>query len=99
MNEVVVERPAPHVAVIRMNRPEARNALNQAVRSGLAEHFTALGADPDVRAIVLTGGDTVFAAGADLRDLADRGAIEIMLRQTHRLWQAIAACPTPVIAA
>ncbi|WP_079435999.1 enoyl-CoA hydratase [Zoogloea sp. LCSB751] len=99
MNEVVVERPAPHVAVIRMNRPEARNALNQAVRSGLAEHFTALGADPDIRAIVLTGGDTVFAAGADLRDLADRGAIEILLRNNHLLWQAIADCPKPVIAA
>lgn len=99
MNEVVVERPAPHVAVIRMNRPEARNALNQAVRSGLAEHFTALGADPDIRAIVLTGGNTVFAAGADLRDLADRGAIEILLRNNHLLWQAIADCPKPVIAA
>lgn len=99
MNEVVVERPAPHVAVIRMNRPEARNALNQAVRSGLAEHFAALGADPDIRAIVLTGGDTVFAAGADLRDLADRGAIEILLRNNHLLWQAIADCPKPVIAA
>jgi enoyl-CoA hydratase len=34
MNEVIVERPSAHVAVIRMNRPEARNALNQAVRSG-----------------------------------------------------------------
>lgn len=99
MNEVVVERPAPHVAVIRMNRPEARNALNQAVRSGLAEHFAALGADPEIRAIVLTGGDTVFAAGADLRDLADRGAIEILLRNNHLLWQAIADCPKPVIAA
>jgi len=99
MNEVVVERPAPHVAVVRMNRPEARNALNQAVRSGLAEHFAALGADPDIRAIVLTGGDTVFAAGADLRDLADRGAIEILLRNNHLLWQAIADCPKPVIAA
>ena len=43
MNEVIVERPSAHVAVIRMNRPEARNALNQAVRSGLAEHFAALG--------------------------------------------------------
>ncbi len=99
MNEVIVERPAAHVALVRLNRPEARNALNQAVRAGLAEHFTALGADPGVRVIVLTGGDSIFAAGADLRDLADRSAIEIMLRQTHSLWQAIAACPKPVIAA
>ena len=99
MNEVIVERPSAHVAVIRLNRPEARNALNQAVRSGLAEQFAALGADADVRAIVLTGGERIFAAGADLRDLADRSAIDILLRQSHRLWQAIAACPKPVIAA
>lgn len=99
MSEVIVERPSAHVAVIRLNRPEARNALNQAVRSGLAEQFAALGADAGVRVIVLTGGDRIFAAGADLRDLADRSAIEILLRQSHRLWQAIAACPKPVIAA
>lgn len=99
MSEVVVERPAPHVAVVRLNRPEARNALNQEVRAQLAEHFVALGQDTDVRAIVLTGGDKYFAAGADLRAMAEAGAIEMMLRHTHRLWQAIANCPKPVIAA
>jgi len=99
MNEVVVERPSAHVAIIRMNRPEARNALNQAVRSGLAEHFAALGQEPDLRCIVLTGGDKVFAAGADIRDMADRSAVEIMLRNTQKLWQTVAACPKPVIAA
>jgi len=65
MDAVVVERPNPQVAVVRLNRPEARNALNQQVRMQLAEHFTALGRDPDVRAIVFTGGDKYFAAGAD----------------------------------
>ncbi|NMF97610.1 enoyl-CoA hydratase [Aromatoleum toluolicum] len=99
MDAVVVERPNPQVAVVRLNRPEARNALNQQVRMQLAEHFTALGRDPEVRAIVLTGGDKYFAAGADLREMAEAGAIEIMLRHTHRLWGAIASCPKPVIAA
>ncbi|AKU11834.1 enoyl-CoA hydratase [Azoarcus sp. CIB] len=99
MDAVVVERPNPQVAVVRLNRPEARNALNQQVRMQLAEHFTALGRDPEVRAIVLTGGDKYFAAGADLREMAEAGAIEIMLRNTHRLWGAIASCPKPVIAA
>lgn len=99
MNEVVVERPSPEVAVIRLNRPEARNALSPAVREALAAHFSVLGEAPEVRCIVLTGGETIFAAGADLKDLAERSAIEIMLRHTHRLWQAIAACPKPVIAA
>ncbi|WP_332672332.1 enoyl-CoA hydratase [Aromatoleum sp.] len=99
MSEVVVERPAPQVAVVRLNRPQARNALNQEVRAQLAEHFVALGQDAEVRAIVLTGGDKYFAAGADLRAMAEVGAIEMMLRHTHRLWQAIANCPKPVIAA
>jgi len=99
MNEVIVERPAPRIAVVRLNRPEARNALNQEVRVQLAGHFTALGQDAEVRAIVLTGGDKYFAAGADLRAMAEAGAIEMMLRNAHRLWQAIAGCPKPVIAA
>ncbi|MCC4116145.1 enoyl-CoA hydratase [Aromatoleum toluclasticum] len=99
MEAVVVERPSPQIAVVRLNRPEARNALNQQVRMQLAEHFTTLGRDPEVRAIVLTGGDKYFAAGADLREMAEAGAIEIMLRNTHRLWGAIASCPKPVIAA
>ena len=50
-------------------------------------------------AIVLTGDKDVFAAGADIREMADAGAVEIMLRQTHLLWAAIASCPKPVIAA
>ncbi|NMF90670.1 enoyl-CoA hydratase [Aromatoleum petrolei] len=99
MEAVVVERPSPQVAVVRMNRPEARNALNQQVRKELAEHFSTLGRDPEVRAIVLTGGDKYFAAGADLREMVGAGAIEIMLRNTHLLWGAIASCPKPVIAA
>jgi len=99
MSEVLVDAPTPEIAVVRINRPDARNALNQEVRSQLAEHFTRLGASPEVRCIVLTGGDKCFAAGADIRAMAEAGAIEIMQRQTQRLWQAIAACPKPVIAA
>lgn len=101
MNEdvVLLETPSPQVAVLRINRPEARNALNQEVRNQLAAHFATLSAAPEVRCIVLTGGDKYFAAGADLKAMADAGAIDILLRQTHLLWQRIAACPKPVIAA
>ena len=98
-DEVLVERPLPGIAVVRINRPDARNALNLQVRAMLAEHFTELGSDPDVRCIVLTGAERIFAAGADIRDLAERSAVEMMLRNTHRLWNAIAACPKPVVAA
>lgn len=98
-NEVAVSRPTAGVASLCLNRPEVRNALNQSVRRQLAEHFDTLGRDPDVRCIVLTGGSKVFAAGADLREFAECSAIDMHLRQVHRLWQAIADCPKPVIAA
>ena len=99
MSEVLVEYPLPEVGLIRIHRPEARNALNQAVREQLAAHFTTLGNDPQVHCLVLTGGEKFFVAGADIRAMAEAGAIDILLRQSHRLWQALAACPKPVIAA
>lgn len=99
MNEIIVTRPEPGIATLCINRPEVRNALNQSVRQQLAEHFTALGQDPGIRCIILTGGDKVFAAGADLRDIAESSPIDMHLRQVQRLWQAIAGCPKPVIAA
>lgn len=99
MPEVLLERPEAGVALLRLNRPEARNALNMAARRQLAEQFAALGLDPEVRCIVVTGNREAFAAGADLTEMAEAGAVEIMLRGVHRLWAAIADCPKPVIAA
>ena len=99
MSAVLVEQPTPEIALVRLNRPEARNALDQETRGQLAEHFDRLDRSGEVRCIVLTGGERCFAAGADLRALAEAGAIEILLRQTHRLWQTIASCPKPIIAA
>jgi enoyl-CoA hydratase len=99
MSDVLLERPADGVAVVRLNRPEVRNALSMDVREALADYFATLGSDQTVRCIVLTGGDKVFAAGADIRDMAERGAAEMLLRRTHVYWQAIAQCPKPVIAA
>ncbi|MBL8483622.1 MAG: enoyl-CoA hydratase [Rhodocyclaceae bacterium] len=99
MPVVELEHPGRGVARLRIHRPEARNALNQEVRQLLGEHFAALSADGSVRAIILTGGEQFFAAGADIKAMAEAGAIELMLRNTHLLWRAIAACPKPVIAA
>lgn len=78
MSVVLVERPAAHVALVRINRPDKRNALNAEVRAELARAFDEL-ASSDVRAVVLTGDERAFAAGADLGEQADRdvvGAIE-----------------------
>jgi len=99
VSDVILERPSDRVAIVRLNRPQSRNALNLAVRELLAEHFTALGADEQTRCIIITGGETIFAAGADLRDMVDRTAVEMLVRRSERLWQPIASCPKPVIAA
>ncbi len=99
MSEVLLERPVDGVAVVRLNRPEVRNALNLNVRQLLADHFRDLGNDDITRCIILTGGEKVFAAGADLRDMVDRTAVEMMLRRSERLWEPIASCPKPVVAA
>jgi enoyl-CoA hydratase/carnithine racemase len=70
-DEVVVEDRGA-VRVLRINRPEARNALNQAVLSGIGGGVEAANADPAVRAIVITGtGDRAFCAGMDLRDFSE----------------------------
>lgn len=99
MEEVIVERPQAAVAVICLNRPEARNALSQSVRQRLAERVKVLGRDEDIRCIVLTGGDKVFAAGADIRAMVDATPIDILLLNNQRMWHTIASCPKPVIAA
>jgi enoyl-CoA hydratase/carnithine racemase len=87
------------VAVVRIERPEVKNALNQEVREQLALAFRAVAADHRVRVIVLTGGERCFVAGADIREFAEANPIEMYRRHTEHLWAAIAGCPKPVIAA
>jgi len=96
---VLLERPAEGIALLRINRPDARNALNLEVRKHLARHLSELGEDAATRAIVLTGNEKSFAAGADIKEMADAGTIEMFQRGVHKLWRTIAACSKPVIAA
>ncbi|MEO0429757.1 MAG: enoyl-CoA hydratase-related protein [Pseudomonadota bacterium] len=96
---VLLERPEDGVALVRLNRPEALNALNMALRKELAAVFSALHDDRSVRAVVLTGNEKAFAAGADLREFAEADAVEIMARRSERYWKTVAETPQPVIAA
>ena len=96
---VLLEYPKDHVALLRMNRPEALNALNTASRVELVDHFLALGEDDNVRCIVITGDDKAFVAGADLKEMADKGTVDMTLSKVRKLWRVIAGCPKPVIAA
>ncbi len=99
MEPVLVERRDDGVAVVRLNRPAQRNALNLEVRRRLAEIFGELGADDAVRCVILTGNEEAFAAGADLSEMVEASAIEMVARHSERLWKKVAECPKPVIAA
>lgn len=99
MSIIVVEHPSEGVVLLRLNRPEARNALNTELRVRMSELFDQLGADPGVRCIVITGDGKAFAAGADLKEVVDDSPVEIMQRGVLKLWKSLADCPKPVIAA
>lgn len=87
------------VVVVTLNRPQARNALNVALREQLATLFDTLSDDSAVKVIVLTGGDRVFAAGADVNDFLTTKTADMYLRHSERYWQSVSQCPKPVIAA
>ncbi len=87
------------VALLTLNRPEAKNALNLELRQALAEAAGRLAGDPGVRVVVVTGGPEVFAAGADVRLLADKSARDVKELALEQYWQAVTALPQPVIAA
>lgn len=96
--ELVVTRPVSQVLLLRIHRPSRRNALHFALRAEIADCFTRASDDPEIRVVIITGGDD-FAAGADVTELAELGPIELMAKRVHRYWQAVAECPKPVIAA
>ena len=98
MSLVVVERDAP-IAVVRLNRPEARNALSDALMDELVAALTELDADGEVRCIVLAGDERAFAAGADIAELAAATAVELYQAPRVARWDAIRKLQTPLVAA
>jgi enoyl-CoA hydratase/carnithine racemase len=99
MSEVLEEHPSEGVALLRINRPEVLNALSMSVRAALAASLTRLDADPAVRAIVITGDDRAFAAGADLVELKQRSVLDKAFRDSRVAWEAMEACRKPILAA
>jgi enoyl-CoA hydratase len=96
---VILERPAAHIAMLRLNRPKSRNALNAALRAQLATLARQVAADESVRAVILTGGPEHFAAGADLSEFVNATATDIARDKTWVDWRAVSEIPQPVIAA
>lgn len=90
---------ADGVALCRLDRPQARNALSPEMMEELAAAIERFDADPDARCIVIAGSDEVFAAGADIGALAEREAHEAILHPGADFWRRVAACRTPLLAA
>jgi len=89
----------PPVGVVTLNRPKVLNALSPELIAEVSAALGEMGRDESVRAVVLTGGPKVFAAGADIGDMAERGPVEQLQRDQTGRWAAIAALSKPLIAA
>jgi enoyl-CoA hydratase/carnithine racemase len=104
---IVVRTDADGVSVLTLNRPQARNALTEAMLHALSSTFAAIAGDSSVRAIVLTANGPVFCAGHDLKELTGRRSdpdggeafFEHVWDDCGALMQAIVRLPQPVIAA
>lgn len=86
-------------AVVQLNRPDVLNALNMALMAELVEALEGLDRDDAVRCIVVTGGERAFAAGADIFEMADASAVEMLLRDQFARWDRIRRIKKPLIAA
>ena len=90
------------VAIVTINRPEVRNALNTEVVQELTAVFGRLARDPQVGAIILTGaGDKAFVAGADIKEMVGKSGLEMQAFSElgRRLGEAMEGCPKPILAA
>jgi enoyl-CoA hydratase len=95
-----VERPEPGIAVLSLNRPEVRNAINLEMVQETIAALGELAADPELRALVLRGeGEKAFAGGADIAQMRERRAPEALQAINAGMFQAVEDFPRPTIAA
>jgi enoyl-CoA hydratase len=88
------------VGIITLNRPEALNALNRQLTAELSEAVAVFDADPAIGAIVVTGSDRAFAAGADIKEIKDKTFAEVYEEQLiTSTWEGLARVRKPTIAA
>jgi enoyl-CoA hydratase len=87
------------VGLIRLNRPQALNALNRALVHELSQALDAFEGDGNIGCIVITGSDKAFAAGADIKEMADKTFVDAFLGDFAATWDRAATIRKPVIAA
>jgi enoyl-CoA hydratase len=97
--DIIVDRPAPGVVQVTLHRPEFRNALRTQTLAEIAAELAAAAADPLAKVVVVTGGLECFAAGADVREMAPMGPVDILTHERQKHWRAIATFPKPLVGA
>ncbi|HYV92337.1 MAG TPA: enoyl-CoA hydratase-related protein [Chitinophagales bacterium] len=88
-----------HIALVQLNRPKELNALNRQLMSELKDALQQLDADDNVRVSIITGNEKAFAAGADIKEMADASAIDMLNRDQFAIWDQIKKIKKPLIAA
>ncbi len=97
--ETILIETREHVGLVRINRPKARNALNGTVLRELVDAMEAFDNDPTLGAIVITGDDQAFAAGADIKEMAEAGTMDMLTRSHIPLFDRLRGIHKPIIAA
>jgi enoyl-CoA hydratase len=95
---ILVHREEP-IAVVQINRPKQLNALNSRVMQEITDALSELDADAAIRCMIVTGDQRSFGAGADIKDMAEASAVEMLERNWIAYWDRIKKVNKPVIAA
>lgn len=96
---IVTPQHEPAIALIQINRPKELNALNPQLMQEMRDALIALDKDEAVKVIIITGNEKAFAAGADIKQMADKSAIDMLLLDQFSTWDQIRKTKKPIIAA
>jgi enoyl-CoA hydratase len=98
--ETIIVEVEEHIGLIRLNRPDALNALNSQILDELAEAITEMDGSNKVRAIIVTGSEKAFAAGADIKEMSEKSFVDMFVEDYFTgPTEAIQRCRKPIIAA
>jgi enoyl-CoA hydratase len=99
--EFILAEPqfAQHIALIRLNRPKELNALNLQLMQEIKTALAAFDQDENIRCIIITGNERAFAAGADIKQMENRTAVDMLIIDQFETWDQIRKTKKPIIAA
>ncbi len=98
-NTILVTTNEKGFATVQLNRPQVLNALNREVMDELVSALESLDQDDSIKCIIITGNEKAFAAGADIKEMADATAVEMLVRDQLSKWDRIRKIKKPLIAA